>query len=137
MASEANLTSLKAGGRREVIGAVRSGLRRFEQQIVEKKDWRAIREDIEVEHWPSDSGDKAYILYRSEARKAKDAAINARTGGISRTTGDSADPRGEASAFGGLRGVQERPCEAVESGRAPKFSPSVRRGSRRPARTRG
>jgi transposase len=78
MASEQNFAWLKAGGRRYVIGASRSDLRRFEQQIVEQKDWRNIREDVEVKLCPSDDGQETYILCRSEARKAKDRAIVAR-----------------------------------------------------------
>ena len=75
MASEANLEWLREGGRRYVIGAVRSDLRRFEQKIVEAKDWQQIRDDIEVKLCPSPEGDETYILCRSEARKEKDKAI--------------------------------------------------------------
>ena len=76
MASEANLAWLRAGGRRYVIGAVRSTLRRFEQKLVESKDWQQIRDDIEVKLCPE--GEETYILCRSKTRKAKDEAIAAR-----------------------------------------------------------
>ena len=75
MASEENLKWLREGGRRYVIGAVRSDLRRFEQKIVEAKDWQLIRDDIEVKLCPSPDGDETYILCRSEVRKEKDKAI--------------------------------------------------------------
>jgi len=75
MASEENLKWLRDGGRRYVIGAVRSDLRRFEQKIVEAKDWRLIRDDIEVKLCPSPDGNDTYILCRSEPRKEKDKAI--------------------------------------------------------------
>jgi transposase len=75
MASEENLKWLREGGRRYVIGAVRSDLRRFEQKIVEAKDWQRIRDDIEVKLCPCPDGDETYILCRSEARKEKDKAI--------------------------------------------------------------
>jgi transposase len=78
MASQSNLAWLKEGGRRYVIGASRSELRRFEQRIVEQKDWQRIRDDVEVKLCPSDDGKETYILCRSEARKAKDHAIVAR-----------------------------------------------------------
>jgi transposase len=78
MASEENLKWLREGGRRYVIGAVRSDLRRFEQKIVEAKDWQRIRDDIEVKLCPSPDGDETYILCRSEARKEKDKAIVSR-----------------------------------------------------------
>jgi transposase len=75
MASEENLTWLRAGGRRYVIGACRSDLRRFEQRLVEAKDWQRIRDDIEVKLCPAPDGNETYILCRSEARKEKDKAI--------------------------------------------------------------
>jgi transposase len=81
MASERNLAWLKAGGRRYVIGASRSTLRRFEREIVDAKDWRSIRDDVEVKVCPTEDGDETFILCRSEARKAKDSAIVARAAG--------------------------------------------------------
>ncbi len=75
MASERNIAWLKAGSRRYVIGACRSDLRRFEQQIIDRKDWRQIREDVEVKLCPAVDGNETYILCRSEARKSKDHAI--------------------------------------------------------------
>src|SRR5688572_7681580 len=78
MASEENLKWLREGGRRYVIGAVRADLRRFEQKIVEAKDWQRIRDDIEVKLCASPDGNETYILCRSEARKEKDKAIVSR-----------------------------------------------------------
>lgn len=75
MASEANFAWLFAGGRRYVIGAVRSDLRRFEQQIVATKDWRRIRDDVEVKICPGTNGTETYVLCRSAMRKEKDRAI--------------------------------------------------------------
>lgn len=78
MASEKNFEWLVSGGRRYVIGACRSDLRRFEQQLIEAKDWQRIREDVEVKLCPSESGAETFILCRSEMRKEKDRAIVAR-----------------------------------------------------------
>ena len=75
MASKANFEWLINGGRRYVIGACRSDLRRFEQELIEAKDWQRIREDVEVKLCPSANGTETYILCRSEARKEKDRAI--------------------------------------------------------------
>lgn len=80
MASEANFKWLINGGRRYVIGACRSDLRRFEQQMIEAKDWQRIRDDVEVKLCPSAAGNETYILCRSEARKEKDRAIVGRAG---------------------------------------------------------
>jgi transposase len=75
MASEENIAWLRQGGRRYVIGACRSDLRRYEQALVEAKDWQRIREDIEVKLCPGRDGSETYILCRSEARIEKDKAI--------------------------------------------------------------
>jgi transposase len=75
MASGANFEWLAAGGRRYVIGACRSDLRRFEQQLIEAKDWQQIRDDVEVKLCPNEAGTETFILCRSEARKEKDRAI--------------------------------------------------------------
>ena len=79
MASEANLAWLRDGGRRYLIGACRSDLRRFERQLVEAKDWRRIREDIEVKLCQGSDGSETYILCRSQARIEKDKAIVGRS----------------------------------------------------------
>jgi transposase len=81
MASESNFDWLVAGGRRYVIGACRSDLRRFEQQLIEAKDWQQIRADIEVKLCPNEAGTETFILCRSEARKEKDRAIVGRAAG--------------------------------------------------------
>jgi transposase len=78
MASEKNFEWLVSGGRRYVIGACRSDLRHFEQQLIEAKDWQRIRDDVEVKLCPSESGAETFILCRSEMRKEKDRAIVAR-----------------------------------------------------------
>jgi transposase len=78
MASEKNFEWLATGGRRYVIGACRSDLRRFEQQLIEAKDWQQIRDDVEVKLCTSESGTETFILCRSEMRKEKDRAIVAR-----------------------------------------------------------
>ena len=80
MASEANFKWLIDNGRRYVTGACRSDLQRFEQQMVEAKDWQRIRDDVEVKLCPGANGTETYILCRSEMRKEKDRAIVARAG---------------------------------------------------------
>jgi transposase len=78
MASEKNFEWLASGDRRYVIGACRSDLRRFEQQLIETKDWQSIRNDVEVKLCPNESGTETFILCRSEMRREKDRAIVAR-----------------------------------------------------------
>lgn len=78
MVSEKNIAWLRAGGRRYLIGASKSDLRRMEARIVEERDWARIREDVEVKIVPSEDGTETFVLCRSEARKEKDRAIVAR-----------------------------------------------------------
>jgi len=75
MASQKNLDWLRSGGRRYLIGASKSDLRRMEARIVEERDWRRIREDVEVKLVQSDDGAETFVLCRSEVRKQKDRAI--------------------------------------------------------------
>jgi len=75
MASEKNLAWLKAGGRRYLIGANKSELKRFEARLVAEQDWNQIREDVEVKICPSEDASETYVLCRSQARKDKDRAI--------------------------------------------------------------
>jgi transposase len=50
-------------------------MRRFEAQIAEERDWRKIRDDVEVKLCPSPDGDETFILCRSSTRQSKDRAI--------------------------------------------------------------
>ena len=78
MVSEKNIAWLRAGGRRYLIGASKSDLRRMEARIVDERDWTRIREDVEVKLVPSEDSAETFVLCRSEARKEKDRAIVAR-----------------------------------------------------------
>lgn len=80
MVSAKNIAWLRAGGRRYLIGASKSDLRRMETRIVEEREWKRIREDVEVKLVPSEDGAETFVLCRSEARKEKDRAIVARFG---------------------------------------------------------
>jgi transposase len=75
MVSAKNIAWLKAGGRRYLLGASKSDLGRMEARIVEERDWKRIREDVEVKLVQSEDGSETFVLCRSEARKEKDRAI--------------------------------------------------------------
>ncbi|MGH3848314.1 MAG: IS1634 family transposase [Pseudonocardiaceae bacterium] len=78
MVSAKNIAWLKAGGRRYLIGANKSDLGRMEASLVEERDWKRIREDVEVKLVASEDGSETWVLCRSEERKEKDRAIVAR-----------------------------------------------------------
>lgn len=75
MVSEENIEFLKEEGRRYILGATKSHLKKFEQQLIEK-DWHTIREGLEVKLCQSPEGDEeTFILCRSADRRQKDEAI--------------------------------------------------------------
>ena len=77
MVSEANLLFLRQGGRRYIVGTVRSQLKAFEQQLV-TGGWHQIREGLDVKLCPSPDGVETFILCRSADRQQKEKAIHAR-----------------------------------------------------------
>ncbi len=75
MISEENLTFLKEGHRRYIIGTPKSELKKFEREVL-SGDWQAIREDLEVQYCSCPSAEEeVFILCRSMARKEKEGAI--------------------------------------------------------------
>jgi transposase len=89
MVSEVNLKFLRDSGRRYIIGAAKSMLKKFERQILQGA-WHQIRDGLEVKfvELPVDSSEAAgsadkstsppvevFILCRSQARREKDSAI--------------------------------------------------------------
>jgi transposase len=80
MVSEANLGFLREGGRRYIVGTLKSQLRGFESQLVDKQDWQQIRDGVEVKLCRGEDGEgkEVFILCRSTARATKEQAIHAR-----------------------------------------------------------
>jgi transposase len=76
MVSEENLEFLRHAGRRYLVGASRSQLKKFEQQLLEGT-FAQVRAGVEVQLCPGPAGDETFILCRSEARRLKDHAITA------------------------------------------------------------
>ena len=78
MASAENIAWLNGTGRRYVIGSARAELGRFAKQIVERTDWRQIREDIEVKICRGPDGSETFLLCRSASRMEKEKAMHER-----------------------------------------------------------
>lgn len=78
MVSAENISWLNATGRRYVIGTARAELSRFAQQMVEKTDWRQIREDIEVKICRVPDASETFLLCRSLSRSEKEKAMHQR-----------------------------------------------------------
>jgi transposase len=76
MASAANLAWLRETGRRYIIGAPKSELKKFAQSLATQSDWRAIREGIEVKLARCPESGETIILCRSAERKNKERAMH-------------------------------------------------------------
>jgi len=77
MISEDNMEFLQQEGRRYIVGTPRPMLKRFEAHLLEK-DWRTVREGLEVKLCPSPDGTETFILCRSADRREKEKAMHAR-----------------------------------------------------------
>ncbi len=78
MVSEDNLDFLRGEGRRYLVGTVKSDLRRFAKELAEKRDWKEVREGLEVKLVPSPDGQETFVLCRSQDRREKEKAMHAR-----------------------------------------------------------
>ena len=75
MVSEDNIAFLKQDNRRYILGATKSHLKKFEQQLLEQ-DWHTVHAGVEVKLCSSPDGDEeTFILCRSQDRRSKDEAI--------------------------------------------------------------
>lgn len=78
MVSKENLDFMREGSRQYIVGTPKSQLKRFEQHLV-SKDWRIIREGLEVKLCPCpEGGTETFILCRSRDRRLKEKAMHDR-----------------------------------------------------------
>ena len=78
MVSEVNLEWLREGGRRYLVGTPKSELKKHEKALVERSDWKAVREGLEVKLCPGPEGKEVFILCRSKERAEKEKAMHDR-----------------------------------------------------------
>jgi hypothetical protein len=80
MVSEANIEFLRARLAQYIVGTPKAQLRQFEAALLETKDWRAVRPDVEVKllPHPDGKGRAQFVLCRSQARREKEKAMLAR-----------------------------------------------------------
>lgn len=76
MASAANLAWLRETGRRYIIGAPKSQLKKFASSLATPSGWRLIREGIEVKLAHCAETGETIILCRSAERKNKEQAMH-------------------------------------------------------------
>jgi transposase len=78
MTSEDNLTWLRAGGRRYLVGTPKSELRKWARQIADAEDWHAVRHGVEAKQCTGPDGAETFVLVRSVERREKERAMHAR-----------------------------------------------------------
>lgn len=77
MISEENIEFLRAREARYIVGTPKSQLKRFAASVLEKENWAQVQEGVEVKlvAHPDGGTDEQYVLCRSRARRAKEAAM--------------------------------------------------------------
>jgi transposase len=78
MVSADVLSWLNQEKRSYIVGTPKSDLKKFEAQLLEKRDWVEIRDGLEVKQCPTSEGQDTFILCRSSARKEKEQAMRDR-----------------------------------------------------------
>ena len=76
MASAENLAWLRESGRRYIIGAPKSELKKFASELADRDGWRAVREGVEVKLVRHPDTDETVILCRSADRRSKEQAMH-------------------------------------------------------------
>ena len=76
MASADNLAWLRSTGRRYIIGAPKSELRKFAASLAASDGWRTVQEGVEVKLARHSETDETVILCRSADRRAKERAMH-------------------------------------------------------------
>jgi hypothetical protein len=78
MTSADNLTWLREGGRRYLVGTPKSELRKWARQLADTQDWHAVRDGVEAKHCPGPDGAETFVLVRSVERREKERAMHER-----------------------------------------------------------
>jgi len=78
MVSQANVAWLQSTGRRYLLGAARSELLKWKAELLDKQDWKTVRDGLEVKLCRGPEGEETFILCRSEERAEKEKAMHER-----------------------------------------------------------
>jgi len=76
MASAENLAWLRQTGRRYIIGAPKSELKKFGSDLAPRDGWRTVQEGVEVKLARHPDTDETVILCRSDDRRSKEQAMH-------------------------------------------------------------
>lgn len=77
MISQDNIDFLRAREALYIVGTLKSQLKQFEAQLLEKEHWAEVQDGVEVKlvAHPDGGTDEQYVLCRSSARREKEAAM--------------------------------------------------------------
>jgi hypothetical protein len=80
MVSEDNIEFLRQRNAQYIVGTPKAQLRQFEAALLEDKDWKQVRQAVEVKllPHPDGQGQEQFVLCRSQARREKEKAMLAR-----------------------------------------------------------
>jgi transposase len=78
MTSAENIAWLQSGGRHYLIGTAKGELKRFARELGCRRDWRTVRDGLEVKVCAGPEGEETFLLVRSAERQQKEAAMLAR-----------------------------------------------------------
>jgi len=81
MASADNLAWLRQMGRRYIIGAPKSELKKFAAELAEPQGWREIQEGVHVKLARHPDTDETVVLCRSADRRSKEKAMHEKFSG--------------------------------------------------------
>ncbi len=76
--SQENVSWLERTGRRYVLGASRTELKRWRTELANETDWNRVREGVEVKLCTGPEGNEALVLCRSAERTEKEKAMHER-----------------------------------------------------------
>lgn len=139
MTSASNIAWLQAGQRRYLIGATKGELKKLKTSLLDARDWKQVREDVEAKICPSPDGDETFVIVRSAERREKERAMHERFAARIEEGLRSLARRIERSHQGLDRGVIERQIGRLlgkNSRAAGKYSARLLDDETRPATLR-
>jgi transposase len=78
MVSAENIARLHRSNASYIVGTPKAMLRRFERELTDQRDWRAVQEGVGVKRVHGPDGREVFILARSADRQAKEQAMHQR-----------------------------------------------------------
>ena len=78
MSSAENVEWLQETGRRYLIGAPKSELKKWSREIADGRDWQTVRDGVEAKLCRGPDGTETFLLCRSADRREKERAMHER-----------------------------------------------------------